>query len=128
MAHDPDLGYCSNYQAAIPFCLIGGERLKRRLASRVPENRGIDSVAADLDLPQEEVFALAMHSNRSSAHGFTFPSLMPELHRKYVLMDAPNADVKAWRKGYLHVIKRPPTSTAASGSYRRRRPISGASR
>ena len=106
MAHDPDLGYCSNYQAAIPFCLIGGERLKRRLASRVPENRGIDNVAADLDLPQEEVFALAMHSHRSSAHGFTFPSLMPELHRKYVLMDAPDAEVKAWRKGYLHVIRK----------------------
>ncbi len=106
MAHDPDLGYCSNYQAAIPFCLIGGERLKRRLAARVPENRGIDNVAADLDLPQEEVFALAMHSHRSSAHGFTFPSLMPELHRKYVLMDAPEAEVRAWRKGYLQVIRK----------------------
>ena len=106
LAHDPDLGYCSNYQAAIPFCLVGRERLKKKLASRAPENRGIDNVAADMDLPQEEVFAHAMHSHRSFTHAFTFPSLMEELHRKYVLMEASDAEVRAWRRGYMKVVKK----------------------
>ncbi|MCY3791539.1 MAG: sulfotransferase [Gemmatimonadetes bacterium] len=106
LAHDPDLGYCSNYQAAIPFCLVGGERLKKKLASRVPENRGIDNVAADMDLPQEEVFAHALHSHRSVTHAFTFPSLMEELHQKYVLMEASDAEVRAWRRGYMKVVKK----------------------
>ena len=106
LAQDPEHGYCSNYQAAIPFCLIGGDRLKKKLASRVPENRGIDNVSADLDLPQEEGFAIAMHTHRTVTHGLTFPSLMPELHRKYVLMDAPVSEVQAWRKAYMHVVRK----------------------
>ena len=106
LAQDPELGYCSNYQAAIPFCLVGGDRLKRLLASKVPENRGIDNVAADLDLPQEEVFAVAMHTHRSFAHGLTFPSLIPELHRSFVMMDAPEAEIQAWRKAYMHVVRK----------------------
>ncbi len=106
LAHDPSLGYCSNYQAAIPFCLVGGDWLKRKLASQTPDNRGIDNVAADLDLPQEEVFALAMHSHRSYTHALTFPSLAPELHRRYVLMEGSAREVQAWRKGYMGVVKK----------------------
>lgn len=106
LSQDPELGYCSNYQAAIPFCLLGGDRLKRKLTSQVPENRGIDNVSADLDLPQEEVFAVALHSHRSFTHALTFPSLMPEFYRKYVLMDADESEVGAWRNAYMNVVKK----------------------
>src|SRR4051812_25820388 len=59
MSQDPQFGCLTNYAAMAPNnCLVGRSLFRHIVYSMVPEKRLQDDMRFDLDLPQEEEFAM----------------------------------------------------------------------
>ena len=59
LSMDPQWGFVSTYQAAMPDAFLAGQKRVRRMIERtLPANRGVDNVPVDLAMPQEEEIAL----------------------------------------------------------------------
>lgn len=67
----------------------------------------MDNVLMDMDLPQEEEFALGNISNQSCYHWWTFPNRMKEYFEKYVLLKQLDVEeYKQFQQTYLSLIKK----------------------
>ena len=74
LATDPRWGFVTTYQAAMPDVFLAGRRrIRRLLASRLPETRGIDNIPVDFAMPQEEEIALMCASACSPYVSLNFP-------------------------------------------------------
>lgn len=74
LATDPRWGFVTTYQAAMPDVFLAGRRrIRRLLASQLPETRGIDNIPVDFAMPQEEEIALMCASARSPYLSLNFP-------------------------------------------------------
>ena len=59
LSMDPQWGFVSTYQAAMPDAFLAGQNRVRRMIERsLPANRGVDNIPVDLAMPQEEEIAL----------------------------------------------------------------------
>ena len=106
MAHDPDLGYVSTFQAlAAPFFLISRGWLEPWIAGRVPSKRPMDNVAVSLDLPQEEL-ALAAVSWLSPVHQLSFPGRASEMLAKMGAMRLTEAEMEEWQHAYMGILRK----------------------
>ena len=116
LAHDPNFGYVSHFQALTSsFFLISRGRLERRIAERLPKTRPMDNVALALDLPQEEELALGGISPLSAVHQFSFPSRARQIMEKFAAMQLTDAELRQWERKYLEVLRK---ATLASGGRR----------
>ena len=74
LATDPRWGFVTTYQAAMPDVFLAGRRrIRRLLASQLPETRGIDNIPVDFAMPQEEEIALMCASACSPYLSLNFP-------------------------------------------------------
>jgi len=110
---DPNLGQVTLFQSLAPTSYFVGQRtLKPLMAWQAPTTRPMDNVAIDMDVAQEEEFAVANMCPQSLYVGFYFARAFPELFDRYVLMRGlSEADRDAWRRNYLYTVK---TATRAS--------------
>lgn len=74
LAMDPQWGFVTTYQAALPDVFLAGQgRVRRLIESRLPANRGVDNIPVDLAMPQEEEIALMCSSGLSPYVSLNFP-------------------------------------------------------
>lgn len=106
-AVDPQWGYISTYQAALPDVFLAGQgRLRRMLSSALPETRGIDNIPVDFGMPQEEEIALMCTSGLSPYVSLVFPRTANEtLEYLFIGESADAAERERWRAAYLHLLK-----------------------
>jgi len=108
MSLDENLGYVTMYQTIAPdFFLVATRFVKRMIARAMPAKRVMDNMAWNIELPQEEEFALANISPYSFYHHWSFPRKASEYFRKYAIFeDVPRSTVQRWQRSYLSILKK----------------------
>ena len=106
-ACDPQWGFVSTYQAALPDLFLAGQRrLRRMLASALPENRGIDNIPVDFAMPQEEEIALMCSSGLSPYVSLNFPRTADQTLEYLFMGDAIGPrERERWRAAYVKLLK-----------------------
>ena len=106
-ACDPQWGFVNTYQAALPDLFLAGQnRLRRLLASTLPENRGIDNIPVDFAMPQEEEIALMCASGLSPYVSLNFPRTANETLEYLFMGDSVDQrDLERWRAEYTKLLK-----------------------
>lgn len=106
-ACDPQWGFVNTYQAALPDLFLAGQnRLRRMLASALPENRGIDNIPVDFAMPQEEEIALMCASGLSPYVSLNFPRTANETLEYLFMGDrVGQREQERWRTEYAKLLK-----------------------
>ena len=61
LAHDKHFGYTTTYQTVFPHMMMWGQPMfKKTMAWLMPDKRPTDNMELNVDLPQEEEFALSI--------------------------------------------------------------------
>ena len=107
LAVDPQWGFVSTYQAAVPDLFLAGQGwVRRMIANALPPNRGVDNIPVDLAMPQEEEIALMCACGLSPYVSLHFPRtadatldyLFPDLRLS-------EQDRRRWREEYTRLLK-----------------------
>lgn len=108
MSRDPQFGYLSNFGAfATNNSLIGGGMFKGFVRSVTPEKRPMDDMSLDVDLPQEEEFAMSNLTHLSYYKQYTFPRLSSHYARRHIFFDdVPAAEIEAWKRTYDLLLRK----------------------
>ena len=112
LAHDPNLGYLTTFQAIAPkWFLVGRGKIKRLMQEGMQETtRPMDNVAVSLDMPQEEEVALANSTHLSIIHTFSFPSRAMEYFKRYLQLfgseGLQSPDLRRWEREYLEIVRK----------------------
>ena len=104
---DKNLGFFSTFQAYLPGVFLVGKKLfKPVVATSIPKKRPMDDVVMEVDLPQEDEYAIAAFSPYSCYHGPCFPR-NSEFYNKFVCMeDVPKKTIEEWKEVYLYLLKK----------------------
>ncbi len=104
---DNNMGYFSTFQALLPGLFLGFEKFFKPLViPSIPKKRLQDDVSLDVDLPQEEEFAISALTPYSTNHGLCFPR-NAELFTRFVCMDnVTKKELMEWKAIYLYIIKK----------------------
>lgn len=107
LATDPRWGFVNTYQAALPDVFLAGQRRVRRLlATQLPETRGIDNIPVDFAMPQEEEIALLCSSGRSPYVSLNFPRTGDAaLNYLFPERRLTPAERMRWQAGYRRLLQ-----------------------
>ncbi len=106
MSKDEHLGYFSNAQSLCPGIMFI-PAYKQFIQLHLPSKRPMDDVDIELDLPQEEEFALGNTSTQSCYHWWVFPQKMKSYFDKYVLFqNLTKSEQGKFKCTYTQLIKK----------------------
>lgn len=105
---NPSLGFVSTFQTIVPgSCMVSAPFFLPLIRASMPSKRPMDNVALGAGLPQEEEVAIANLAACSYYLGWYFPSMLPQLFDKYVLMEGLSAgELEKWQQIYSAVVQK----------------------
>lgn len=107
LSQDKQFGFFSTYHAFLPGCFFVGENIfKPIVRASLPKKRPMDDVDMDVDLPQEEEYAVGGLSKYSYYHGWCFPQNMEYYNRFVCFKGVPDSSIEEWKKIYLFLLKK----------------------
>lgn len=108
MSRDPQFGYLSTFGAfATNNSLIGGGMFKGVIRGVIPEKRPMDDMDLDVDLPQEEEYAMSNLTHLSYYKQFTFPNRSAHYARRHIFFEGvPATEVEAWKRTYDLLLRK----------------------
>lgn len=107
LSRDDRFGFFSTFDAYFPgVSLVGKDFFKPLVASSIPDKRPMDDVKMDVDLPQEEEYALGAFSPYSYYHGWCFPRNMDFYSRLVCMDEVPEWMVEEWKRLYLYLLRK----------------------
>lgn len=106
-ACDKHFGYNTTYQTVFPNRMLFGQPFfKRTLAWLMPDKRPTDNMELQVDLPQEEEFALANMMPYSYYHFWFFPRHMMEYCDRFLLFNTiTEEERRVFRETFLKLVK-----------------------
>ncbi len=107
MSMDPQWGFVSTYQAALPDSFLAGQGWVRRMISNaLPPDRGVDNIPVDLAMPQEEEIAMMCASGLSPYVSLNFPRTADHM-LDYLFLDErmEKSRQDEWRREYVKLLK-----------------------
>ncbi len=107
LSQDKNFGYNTTYQTVMPHLMMWGQGFfKPTMSWLMPDKRPTDNMELNVDLPQEEEFALANMTEHSYYHLWFFPQLMQHYADKYLLFDTINEEeLKEFEQEFTKLIK-----------------------
>lgn len=107
LAHDKHFGYTTTYQTVFPHIMMWGQPMfKKTMAWLMPDKRPTDNMELNVDLPQEEEFALSNMMPCSYYNFWFLPKNMLEYCDRYLTMKtATPEDHQNFRETFLKLIK-----------------------
>lgn len=107
LAHDKHFGYTTTYQTVFPHLMLWGQPFfKKTMSWLMPDKRPTDNMELNVDLPQEEEFALSNMFPYSYYNFWFLPQNMLEYCDKYLTMEqATAAEKQAFKTTFLKLIK-----------------------
>ena len=107
LSQDEQFAYPTTFQTVTPGVFLRFEKwIKPLVDSSLPEKRPQDDVDLNVDLPQEEEYALGNISPYSFYNGWCFPRNM-ELYNNYVDMkDISKEKIEEFKKIYMYYVKK----------------------
>ena len=106
LSQDPQYGFVSTFQAAVPTMFLSGRGwLKELMARLAPASRPMDAMRVAMDLPQEEDLAVANTCPMSAVYSLSFPQRAESYFNRYCFMrDLSARDMKRWERVYMEVL------------------------
>lgn len=107
LAHDKHFGYTTTYQTVFPHLMLWGQPFfKKTMSWLMPDKRPTDNMELNVDLPQEEEFALSNMFPYSYYNFWFLPQNMLEYCDKYLTMEKATAEEKQlFKTTFLKLIK-----------------------
>ena len=104
---DEHFGYNTTYQTVFPnLMLFGQEFFKKTMAYLMPDKRPTDNMELNVDLPQEEEFALSNMTTVNYYNFWFFPKSWNEYTHKYLTFrDASAAEKKEFQDTFRQLVK-----------------------
>ncbi len=108
LARDPNLAFCSTFQALIPNqFLLGGGIFRRMLGKFMPATRPQDNVKSGAEMPIEEEFAMGNMCGVSFTHSYYFPHSIRSVFNDVVTFEtASPALMDEWRTNFGYLLKK----------------------
>ena len=107
LSMDPQWGFVTTYQAALPDSFLAGQGWVRRvIANSLPPDRGVDNIPVDLAMPQEEEIAMMCTCGLSPYVFLNFPRNADRALEYLFLderMDTSRRD--EWHREYVKLLK-----------------------
>ena len=107
LAHDKHFGYTTTYQTVFPHMMMWGQPMfKKTMAWLMPDKRPTDNMELNVDLPQEEEFALSNMMPCSYYDFWFLPQNMLEYCDRFLTMKtATPEEHRMFRETFLKLIK-----------------------
>ncbi len=107
LSQDKNFGYNTTYQTVMPHLMMWGQGFfKRTMSWMMPDKRPTDNMELNVDLPQEEEFALSNMTEHSYYHLWFFPQFMQYYADKYLLFDTiEDEELKEFEREFEKLIK-----------------------
>ncbi len=107
LAHDKHFGYTTTYQTVFPHMMMWGQPFfKKTMAWLMPDKRPTDNMELNVDLPQEEEFALSNMMPCSYYNFWFLPKNMLEYCDRFLTMKkATPEEHQAFKDTFLKLIK-----------------------
>ncbi len=104
---DRQFGYNTTYQTVFPFLMQWGQPFfKKQMAALMPDRRPTDNMELQVDLPQEEEFALANMIPYTFYNFWFFPKYTMEYCDKYLLFEqASPEEIAVFRETFERLIR-----------------------
>ena len=104
---DKHFGYNTTYQTVFPNLMLFGQPMfKKTMAWLMPDKRPTDNMELNVDLPQEEEFALANMTSVSYYNFWFFPKAWDEYTNKYLTFrDASAAEKKEFQDTFRQLVR-----------------------
>jgi hypothetical protein len=108
LSQDPQFGYLTTFDAFATNNGLLGRGLFKGIIRRVtPLKRPMDDMDVDMDLPQEEEYALSNLTDLSYYKQFSFPKLSDHYARRHVFFDGvPQSEIDQWKRSYDFLLRR----------------------
>ena len=107
ISQDENFTSFTTLDAFLPEASIVWKPFTKILNFLLPESRGIDNVAINMNSPQEEEFGIARMSEFSYYHSFTYPNLDRDLFTRFVtLEEAKPEEIEELEKIYHFLVKK----------------------
>jgi hypothetical protein len=102
LCQDPQAGYVNTFHGVFPNLVLTQKKwLKALINSILPKKRPFDGYSLDMDLPQEEDFALLSLQGKSIYKFFYFPKDFNKMYEKELYFDQYTAkQQQLWKKEY----------------------------
>ena len=107
LAHDKHFGYTTTYQTVFPHLMMWGQPMfKKTMAWLMPDKRPTDNMELNVDLPQEEEFALSNMMSCSYYNFWFLPQNMLEYCDRFLTMKTATAEEhRIFKDTFLKLIK-----------------------
>ncbi len=105
LAHDPDSGYVTTYQAVFPNNLRSHWLFGTFMKIFMPAERPGDQLKLDTNFPQEDEYALSNMTHMSYYHSFYFPRHYLSYYNDYVrFRNIPEKQLIQWKYLYRRMV------------------------
>ena len=106
-ACDKHFGYTTTYQTVFPHLMLWGQAFfKKNMSFLMPDHRPTDNMELQVDLPQEEEFALSNMMPYTYYNFWFFPKQWMEYCDKYLLFnDITEEERQVFKDTFLRLIK-----------------------
>ena len=107
LAHDKHFGYTTTYQTVFPHIMMWGQPMfKKTMAWLMPDKRPTDNMELNVDLPQEEEFALSNMMPCSYYNFWFLPQNMLEYCDRFLTMKtATLQEHQIFKETFMKLIK-----------------------
>lgn len=107
LAHDRHFGFTTTYQTVFPHLMMWGQPMfKKTMAWLMPDKRPTDNMELNVDLPQEEEFALSNMIPYSYYNFWFFPQNMLEYCDRFLTMKTATAQERQiFKDTFMKLIK-----------------------
>lgn len=108
MTQDNQWGFLSNYDTfTVTFSIVGRKIVKSLFRLGLPEKRPMDNIPVDLNLPQEEEFALGNLTSCSFCYVWYFPQRAETYFNRAVQFAGMGSEeIRLWKAAYLYLVKK----------------------
>lgn len=106
-ACDKHFGYTTTYQTVFPHLMMWGQPFfKKNMAFLMPDHRPTDNMELQVDLPQEEEFALSNMMPYTYYNFWFFPQRMMEYCDRYLTQQQmTEAERRVFKETFLRLVK-----------------------
>jgi LPS sulfotransferase NodH len=112
LCQDPRAGYVTTFQSLFPQEMASQWLFKPLMKATMPDKRPSDSVKLDVDLPQEDEFAIGNLTTESFYHFFYFPQLYRD-YRELSIDKINRGESTSWDKLYNLMLVKASLNTGA---------------
>lgn len=107
LACDKQFGYTTTYQTVFPHLMLWGQPFfKTTMSWLMPGKRPTDNMELNVDLPQEEEFALSNMMPYTFYNFWFFPGNLPEYRERYLTFEkASEEEIKCFKDTFRKLIR-----------------------